>query len=103
MKNAVPDGILAAYCVCFIDGEENALTGQLHGYTDPIATHPDFQRRGLSKALVLAGLSLLKERHVQTACLGTSSDNVAMQLTAESVGFHVTKNVFWYNKPIHFG
>jgi mycothiol synthase len=97
-----PDGILAAYCVCFINFEENALTGLGIGHTDPIATHPDFQQRGLSKALMLTGLSLLKERHMQTACLGTSSDNIAMQRTAEAVGFLITRIISCYTKPIHF-
>jgi mycothiol synthase len=96
-----PDGSLAAYCVCFISVEENALTGQSLGYTDPIATHPDFQRRGLSKALMLSGLALLKDRSMQTACLGTSSDNTAMQRTAESAGFHITGKTFRFSKTIH--
>jgi mycothiol synthase len=100
---ATPGGVLVAYCACFINVEENALTGQRHGYTDPIATHPAFQRRGLSKALMLSGLALLKDRGMDTACLGTSSQNNAMLRTAGSVGFRITRNVFWYNKPIHFG
>ena len=98
-----PEGVLAAYCVCFINVEENALTGQRNGCTDPIATHPGFQRRGLSKALMLTGLSLLKERHMETARLGTSSDNIAMVHAAESVGFSISSRVFWFTKPIHFG
>jgi mycothiol synthase len=96
------DGTLAAYCVCFISVEENTLTGRKDGYTDPIATHPDFQRRGLCKALMLAGLSLLKERGMQTACLGTSSDNYAMQRTAESVGFRITRKTIRFSKSLHF-
>jgi mycothiol synthase len=95
-----PDGALAAYCVCFISIEENAITGLSNGYTDPIATHPGFQRRGLSKALILTGLSLLKERQMETACLGTSSDNIAMQRTAESVGFRITSKTFRFGKAI---
>jgi mycothiol synthase len=96
-----PDGVLAGYCVCFIDKEENTLAGRKNGYTDPIATHPVFQRRGLSKALMLSALALLKERGMNTACLGTDSQNIAMLQTAGSVGFWTTKNVFWYNKPVH--
>lgn len=98
-----PGGELAAYCVCFIEVEANALTGKKRACTDPIATHPDFQRRGLSRALMLRGLALLQERGMDTAHLGTSSGNVAMIRTAESVGFHITQNVFRYGKRIHFG
>jgi mycothiol synthase len=99
----VPGGGLAAYCVGFIEVEENALTGKKCGCTDPIATHPDFQRRGLSRALMLRGLALLKERGMDTAHLGTSSGNIAMIRTAESVGFHITLHVFRYGKPIPLG
>ncbi len=95
-----PDGTLVAYCVCFIDVERNALTGRRDGYTDPIAAHPDFQRRGLSKALMLSGLALLRERGMDTVCLGTSSDNLGMLRAAASAGFHITRNVFWFGKPI---
>jgi ribosomal protein S18 acetylase RimI-like enzyme len=96
-----PGGMLVAYCVCFINVEENTLTGHKHGYTDPVATHPDFQRRGLSRSLMLTGLALLKDRGMDTACLGTDSQNIAMLGSAGSVGFRITKNVFWYGKPIH--
>ncbi len=96
-----PGGELAAYCVCFINVEENALTGKRRGCTDPIATHPDFQRQGLSRALMLTGLGLLKNRGMDSAHLGTSSQNIAMLQAAGSVGFHITKNVFWFDKPIH--
>lgn len=97
------EDVLAAYCVCFIDVEENGLTGRRVGYTDPIATHPDFQRRGLSKALILTGLSLLKERGMETARLGTDSENIAMIHTAESVGFKIKERVLRYSKSIHLG
>ena len=102
LVTVAPDGRLAAYCVCFINFEENTLSGQRNGYTDPVATHPDFQRRGLAKALLLTGLSLLKERGMRSVRLGTSSANFAMLRTAESVGFRITKKVFFYRKPIHF-
>jgi mycothiol synthase len=97
-----PGGALAAYCVCFIDVAQNALIGHRNGHTDPIATHPVFQRRGLSRALLLSGLTLLKERGMDAACLGTSSQNIAMLHTAGSVGFRITKNIFWYNKSIQY-
>jgi mycothiol synthase len=100
---AAPVGALAAYCVTFINVEENAITGQRNGYTDPIATHPDFQRRGLAKALMLTGLSLLKERNMDSARLGTDSGNIAMIRTAESVGFRITKRIIRFSKSIHFG
>ncbi|MDX9954044.1 MAG: GNAT family N-acetyltransferase [Anaerolineae bacterium] len=95
-----PDGQLVAYCMCGISEEENAATGRNEGYTDPVGTHPDFQRRGLARALMLAGLQALKQRGMDFAVLGTSGENVAMQRTAEAVGFHVESTTLWFTRPV---
>lgn len=95
-----PDGALAAYCMCHISREENARSGRSEGYTDPVATHPAWQLRGLARALLLTGLELLRQRGVETAVLGTSSDNIAMQQTARSVGFRVQMTRLWFAKPL---
>jgi len=97
------DGRLAATCVCSISLEENARTGRNEGYTDPISTHPDFQRRGLARELLLTGFQMLKERGVDTAVLSTSSQNLAMQCTAERVGFRVESTKLWFAKPVITG
>ena len=95
-----PDGNLAAYCVGWFSEEENALTGRKDGYTDHIATHPAYQRRGLARALILAGLSLLKERGLETARLGTARENLGMLRTAESLGFRIVSETLWFSKII---
>lgn len=95
-----PDGRLAAYCFCSVSQEENERTGRNEGYTDPIATHPDFQHHGLAKALLLTGLHKLKQRGVAAAALGTSSANRAMQNLAQAVGFRVRSTTLWFSKPV---
>lgn len=95
-----PNGDLAAYCVCFISEEENALSGHSTGHTDPIATHPAYQRLGLARALVLEGLKQLKARGMTMARTGTGSDNIAMQHTAHACGFRLESRTFWYCKPL---
>lgn len=97
-----PDGRLAAYCMCSISQEENARTGRNEGYTDPVATHPDSQRHGLAKALLLTGLYTLKQQGMDTALLGTSSENVAMQRTAQAVGFRVQSTTLRFSKPVAY-
>jgi ribosomal protein S18 acetylase RimI-like enzyme len=89
---AAPGGELAAYCVCSIN---RGLGGRV-GYTDPVATHPDYQRRGLARALLLHGLRLLQERGVEEAWMGTSSENVGMLHTAQGVGFEVQSERLWF-------
>lgn len=91
-----PDGRLAAYCVGSISSTENALTRRKDGHTDPVATHPDFQRRGLCRALLSTTMRLLRERGMTTAWLSTSHDNQAMRLAAEAAGYQVESETFWY-------
>jgi ribosomal protein S18 acetylase RimI-like enzyme len=95
-----PDGRLAAYCRCLISEEENARSGRNEGWTDPIGTHPDFQRQGLASALLLRGMFLLRERGIETARLATSSDNIPMLRTANKVGFRVESAKVWFTKPV---
>ncbi len=89
-----PNGTLAAYCTCSENLEHKI------GSTDPVATHPDYQRLGLARALLLTGLGLLKDRDMQKATLGTSEDNIAMKKVAESVGFYIAYKTIWFEKRI---
>ena len=97
---AAPQGRLAAYCMCAIHREENKRSGRAEGFTDPVATHPDFQRRGLARALLLTGLNKLKQRGMDTAVLGTSSENLAMQQVAQSVGFFIRSKTLWFSRKV---
>ncbi len=96
-----PEGSLAAYCVGYISEEENAWSGQRGGYLDPIVTHPRYQRRGLAKALMLAGLRLLRRGGMQAARLGTDFQNIPMQRAAQSVGFQVECTRLRYSRLVH--
>jgi mycothiol synthase len=89
-----PSGAIAANCICSVN-EVSRI-----GNTDPIATHPNYQRMGLARALLLTGLGTLKERGMSFAQLGTRGDNIAMQRTAESVGFVVKYKTIWFSKEI---
>ena len=96
-----PNGELAAFCVCQIFPDDTPRAGgQKEGWTDPVGTHPAYQRLGLAKALMLSGMRLLKARGVDTAILGTSSENFAMQRVAEVVGFSTVAKTVWYCKTV---
>ena len=45
-----PDGSIAANCICSVNLQDKI------GFTDPVSTHPQFQRMGLARALLLTGL-----------------------------------------------
>jgi GNAT superfamily N-acetyltransferase len=88
------DGSVAAYCTCSVNEQTHI------GWTDPIATHPNFQHKGLARALLLTGMRLLKERGMQSAQLGTGGKNVGMQKTAASVGFQAAYTTLWFTKEV---
>lgn len=89
-----PNGDIAAYCSCSVNDQTKI------GMTDPVATHPKYQRMGLSRALLLTGMRLLKARGMESAHLGTSGDNIAMQKSADAVGFKVEYRTIWFSKEV---
>jgi len=95
-----PDGKLAAFCVCQIFREENALTGEECGWTDPIGVHPDFQGLGLGLALLHTGFQRLQERGMIRAIIGTRSDNERMLSLARKAGFSIDHTRLWFSKSI---
>ncbi len=92
-----PDGELAAFCICSVEEPAGAKTV---GFTDSIGTHPRYRRHGLAKALVTAGLRLLRQRGVATAELGTSSANKPMRRLAEALGFGRASEKLWFSKKV---
>jgi mycothiol synthase len=83
-----PDGKFAAICYCAIDREHNTFLGRQEGWVALLFTSPDFQRRGLARAMLLHGLARLKALNMDIAKIGVDSENAfgAKQLY-ESVGF----------------
>jgi mycothiol synthase len=90
-----PKDELAAFCICGFDDQDKRI-----GYTDPIGTHPSYQRIGLSKALISAGLIALKNAGANTVRLGTSSQNIAMQKLAYALGFVCVSEKLWFSKAV---
>ena len=90
-----PAGMIVANCIC------SANEQRMIGNTDPVATHPRYQRMGLARALLARGMQLLKERGMLYAQLGTSGNNIAMQKAAESVGFSTQYKTIWFSKEVN--
>lgn len=90
-----PDGNLAAFCIGTIDLEDATL-----GYLDPIGTHPDHRRIGLSAGMVSFGLGFLKSRGVNFVQFGTSSENIPMQQLASRLGFTLLYETIWFSKEV---
>lgn len=95
-----PGGVLAAFCYCTIPKEANALSGHNEGEIAIIGTSPAYQKRGLGRAMLLAGLQRLKDFGVETATLGTSSENDGAHSVYFAAGFRVSYRSLWYAKNI---
>jgi ribosomal protein S18 acetylase RimI-like enzyme len=75
-----PDGSFAAFCLCWLDEENRA------GNLEPVGTHPDHRRRGLARAVSLAGLRALHAAGAETALVYSVGGSHASRLY-KSLGF----------------
>jgi ribosomal protein S18 acetylase RimI-like enzyme len=93
-----PDGEVAAFCYVWTD-ELNKM-----GYFEPVGVHPNYQRRGLGKSLLLEGLNRLKVEGMTEASVCAESDSPAAIGLYESVGFQKVKRLLTFRKtnlPLH--
>ena len=76
-----PDGRGASACTLWFD-PVNAV-----GLFEPVATHPDFQGKGLGKAVMAEGLRRMKAAGMQRAIVGFDPNNAAVLALYTSMGF----------------
>ena len=76
-----PDGTLAAFAMAWWD-PDGAV-----GEFEPVGTHPDHQRRGLSRALLTWGMRRYAERGARVVQVYSDSTNAASEALYESIGF----------------
>ncbi|MGH2522481.1 MAG: GNAT family N-acetyltransferase, partial [Anaerolineales bacterium] len=89
-----PDGRFAAFCIYWLDPINQV------GLFEPVGTHPDFQRQGLGKALLLESLGRVREGGMTSAIVCTNHDNPAAVRLYESVGFQATHRLWLYSKAV---
>lgn len=96
-----PDGTYAAVCWCKVNPDDIARTGKKEGWIDILGTRRGHRRIGLGRAMLLAGLHLLKDEGMDTAKLGVDADSLtgATRLY-ESVGFTVERTSTAYKKDL---
>jgi mycothiol synthase len=87
-----PDGKVAAFCIVWTD-ELTKL-----GHFEPVGTHPDFQRKGLGRSLLLESLRRLKAQGMTAADVCTYYDNGAAIRLYESAGFRIVKKLMTYTR-----
>jgi mycothiol synthase len=89
-----PDGRIGAFCICWFDRTNRT------GLFEPVGTHPDFQRQGLGKAVVLTGLAQMRARGMANAIVVAESDNPAAQGLYQSAGFELENRLYTYTKKL---
>jgi GNAT superfamily N-acetyltransferase len=94
MVVAAPDGQIGAFCIVWPD----PLSGV--GLFEPVGTHPDFQRKGLGKAVMLEALDRLQMLGLRQAIVTTGADHLPAIRLYEAVGFHHGSQLLFYKKKI---
>jgi len=87
-----PDERFAAFCIVWFD-EANGL-----GVFEPVGCHPDFQRRGLAKAVMTEGLRRLHGLGATTACVLNWHNEVAPAKLYDGLGFRERDRKYQWQK-----
>ena len=96
-----PNGKFASICLCVIDRTQNAFRGRKEGWVALLFTHPDFQQRGLARAMLLNGLDRLKNLGMDIAKIGVDAENpFGARKLYESVGFEYVHTNIAYVKQL---
>jgi ribosomal protein S18 acetylase RimI-like enzyme len=89
-----PDGQVGAFCIVWTDPINRV------GLFEPVRTHPDYQRKGLGKAVMLEAFRRLQERGMKSAIVSTSEDNLPAIKLYESAGFRIVNRLGTYEKDV---
>ncbi|HEY9673004.1 MAG TPA: GNAT family N-acetyltransferase [Waterburya sp.] len=96
-----PDGIFAAFCVGYINWDENALNRCNEGWIKVLGTRRGFRRMGLGRAMLLAQMQQFKAAGVEVVKLGVDAENLTSATRLyQSVGFQPIKTWLSYAKKI---
>lgn len=93
---------VAGMVLNMIDPEGNEELGLNEGWTDPICVRRQWRKQGLASALMAQSMQFLKDKGLDTACLGvdTANPNGALGLY-ERAGYRQTKQWINWRKPIN--
>ncbi|MEG4405348.1 GNAT family N-acetyltransferase [Microcoleus sp. MON2_D5] len=95
------DGTFVSFCYCQINVQECDRTGRNEGWIACLGTRRGFRKRGLGRAMLLAGLHRLKAAGVATAIVGVDAENPSGALRLyESAGFHNIRDSISYVKDV---
>lgn len=88
------DGRIAAFTVCWMDSRNRT------GHFEPVGTHSAFQRRGLARAVMVAGMARMAEAGMATATVNHNAQNVAARRLYEALGFTKKHETYGYRRAV---
>jgi len=94
MVVAAPGERIASFCIYWLD-EVNRI-----GLFEPVGTHPEFQGRGLGKALMSETLRRMKARGMESAMVCAETANPAANRLYESAGFKKQHRLLLFQKSL---
>ena len=89
-----PDGRFAAFVIIWLDPISRT------GLFEPVGCRRDFQRRGLTSALMYEGMRRMRAAGMETAIVCYHADNVSGVPLYRSVGFQTRYQITNYRKQI---
>jgi ribosomal protein S18 acetylase RimI-like enzyme len=91
-----PDGTIASFEIYWLDAELSL------GQFEPVGTHPNFQRRGLARALLHEGLARLASAGIERARVMTGGSNERAKRAYLDAGFDLVDEVGAFRAPASF-
>jgi mycothiol synthase len=89
-----PDGRFAAYALAWLDASNRV------GVFEPVGTHPDFQRLGLGRAALAAGLRRLAALGATRATVNVEAENAPALALYDRLGFRPANRILGYQRLI---
>ena len=88
------------YCWTRMLSEKNRSAGIMTGEIHMLGVDPDFQKKGIGRKVLLAGLSYLKNNGIAIVELTADSENRGGLRLYKSVGFKELMKTEWYEKTL---
>lgn len=87
-----PDGRIAAFAIHWLDPENGV------GHFEPVGTHPEFQRRGLGRAVLWESLAQLRRAGMTHASVCCDADDPRAVAFYQTCGFEIVETLWLYEK-----
>jgi mycothiol synthase len=89
-----PSNEFTSFCLGWVD-QCNQV-----GLFEPVGTHPQYQHKGMGKAVLCEGLRRMKASGMRMAIVCAEYDNPGALKLYESVGFHPVNRLVTYFRPL---